>query len=210
MSSSNTLTVENLSCIRGERVLFEELSFALSAGKALHVCGANGSGKTSLLRLLCGINDADHGLIQWNGNSIQNNLDYLKNSAYIGHKDGLKNELSAIENLRFYQQLEGSRDEQQLDDCLERMQILHCADLSAYQLSFGQRRRLAFARLLLKKFTLWILDEPFTGIDSDGRQLIEQVCEQHLMSGGLITLTHHRGLEDSAFAKYVSKLDLVR
>jgi len=208
MIIDNTLSVENLNCVRGERVLFEDLNFNLSEGMALHVKGVNGSGKTSLLRLLCGINRAERGTIKWNGVSTYNNLEFLKKSAYIGHKDGLKNELSCVENLRLYQQLLGQADEQQLDDCLAQLQILHCADLSAHQLSYGQRRRLTFARVLLSNFDLWILDEPFTGIDREGRVLIEKMCEKHLSAGGLIALTHHQDLENSSFAESLSYLDL--
>lgn len=208
MPNNNTLSAENLNCIRGERVLFEGLNFNLSSGTALHVQGVNGSGKTSLLRQLCGIAQVDQGAITWNGVNTQNNLAFLQTSAFIGHKDGLKNELSCIENLRAYQKLEAQADEQQLDDCLAQLEILSCADLSTHQLSFGQRRRLAFARVLLTKFNLWILDEPFTGIDRDGRLLIETICEKHLVSGGLITLTHHRSLKDCRFADKVSTLNL--
>jgi len=158
--------------------------------------------------LLYGINEPDQGVISCNNKSILNNPEYQKISAYIGHKDGLKNELSCIENLRFYQHLENHKDEDFLDDCLNHMQILHCAELNAFQLSFGQRRRLAFARLLLNKFTVWILDEPFTGVDKDGRAVIENACHQHLEAGGLIILTHHANLDDCAFAKRLSALEL--
>ena len=217
MPNSNTLTAENLNCVRGERVLFEGLSFSLSGGTALHVRGVNGSGKTSLLRLLCGINHADEGTIYWNGVSTRSNYEFLKRSAYISHKDGLKNELSCIENLRAYQKLIGDKlggknqersNEQMLDDCLDQLQILDCADLITHQLSFGQRRRLTFARLLLTSFDLWVLDEPFTGIDKEGRALIETICETHLTAGGLIILAHHQSLENSAFANKLNTLDL--
>ena len=212
MLKSNILSVEKLSCIRGERALFEDLSFELSNGQALHVRGMNGSGKTSLLRLLCGINQPEQGAINWNGISTNNNLNFFKCSVYIGHKDGLKNELSSIENLRVYQKVStrttSAADEQKLDACLAQLQILDCADLYTHQLSFGQRRRLTFARLLLNEFNLWILDEPFTGIDREGRALIEKLCEQHLNDGGLIVLTHHQSLENSAFKNRLNTLDL--
>ena len=218
MVHNNKLSVENLNCIRGERVLFEGLNFNLSAGTALHVKGANGSGKTSLLRLICGISQIDQGTIDWNGVSTKSNYNFLQRSAYIGHKDGLKNELSCIENLRIYQKLHGGfakhqtnkhqQNEQKLDDCLAQLRILHCADLNTHQLSFGQRRRLAFARVLLNPFDFWVLDEPFTGIDQEGRELIESICDKHLSSGGLIALTHHQSLANSAFAERLSSLEL--
>jgi len=95
----------------------------------------------------------------------------LRQSAYIAHKEGLKNELTSIENLRYYQRLETGTNELALDDVLAQMGILKCADLLTQQLSFGQRQRLSFARLLIANFPLWILDEPFTGIDADRSEL---------------------------------------
>lgn len=203
-----SLSCHDLSCIRGERQLFTNLSFELEPRECLHVVGANGSGKTSLLRILCGLAEADTGEIQWQGQSSCQNTVFLQDSVYIGHKDGLKNELSAIENLRFAQNLDGSNDEPLLDQCLAQMQILNCADLATQNLSFGQRRRLAFAKLLLRSYPLWILDEPFTGIDAQGRQLIERLCVEHLQAGGMIILTHHQGLHDGPIAGYVKTLEL--
>lgn len=208
MPGNNSLSTTNLSCARGDRTLFKGLSFQVAAGQCLHVVGANGSGKTSLLRILCGISQADTGNVNWNGREITANADYLASSAYIAHKDGLKNELTAVENLRCYQQLDGQCNEDLLDDCLARVGILDCADLLAQQLSFGQRRRLAFARLLLSEFDLWILDEPFTGIDVEGRALIEQLCIKHLRAGGSIILTHHQSLESSPLSPYRAELKL--
>ena len=168
----------------------------------------NGSGKTSLLRLLCGISQIDTGQILYCGQSIVGNTEYFQNIAYLGHKDGLKNELSAAENLEYYQRLNGETDTQQVDAVLANMGILSCADLSTVKLSFGQRRRLAFARLLINPFPLWILDEPFTGIDQAGRELIEQQCVAHLSLQGSIILTNHQSLADSALTPFLRELAL--
>ena len=203
-----SLTTKKLGCVRGERHLFDDLSINLSNNECLHVIGANGSGKTSLLRLLCGISQIDTGQILYCGQSIAGNAEYFQNIAYLGHKDGLKNELSAAENLEYYQRLNGVTDIQQVDAMLAKMGILPCADLSAVKLSFGQRRRLAFARLLINPFPLWILDEPFTGIDQAGRELIEQQCVQHLSLQGSIILTNHQSLADSALAPFLRELAL--
>jgi heme exporter protein A len=185
-SDSPYLQAENVCCVRGERTLFVDLGFNLDAGQCLHIIGPNGSGKTSLLRILVGLSQPENGRICWQGESIANNPNYLSQSAYLGHKDGLKDELTAFENLRFYHQIENQNDEDLVDDQLAEMGILECADLTASKLSFGQRRRLAFARLLLGQFKLWILDEPFTGIDHQGRELIEGICLSHLKNGGAI------------------------
>lgn len=208
MSHEFSLIANNLSCIRGERTLFSTLNFDVLPGQCLHVIGANGSGKSSLLRILCGIRHADTGDVTWSHESILGNTDYLRESAFIGHTDALKGEFTAIENLRWYQRLDSQVDEAQLDDLLAKMGILHCADVPAAQLSFGQRRRLAFARLLLRPFKLWILDEPFTGIDADGREIIEQLCVDHLRAGNMIVMTHHRSLNEGPLRDFYSELRL--
>jgi heme exporter protein A len=208
MSGKTSLIIQNLSCIRGERSLFSQLNYELHAGQCLHLSGANGSGKTSLLRILCGLSQPESGCVLWGGEELQQSDTFFSSSAYIGHKDALKNELTAIENLRFHQQLVGTTSEHHLDDCLAQMQILQCADLSAQKLSFGQRRRLSFAKLLLHDYSLWLLDEPFTGIDINGRELIESLCKDHLSKGGMIILTHHQDLQNSSIARYLRHLEL--
>lgn len=202
------LAGEALSCRRGERLLFEDLNFSVSGGQCLHVTGANGSGKTSLLRMLCGISYIDHGEIHWNQVRLGESDDFFSQLAYIGHKDGLKNELTAVENLEFYQRLNSAADTGSVDQALLELGILQCAELTTFQLSFGQRRRLAFARLLLHPCKLWILDEPFTGIDKQGRQLIEELCLTHLKDGGIIVLTNHQSLHATPLAAHLSELSL--
>ena len=176
MANSPALSAQNLCCLRGDNQLFSDVSFNIASGQCLHVTGPNGCGKTSLLRILSGINTPESGEVLWQDKSAFDNSEFLAQSAYIAHKEGLKNELTAIENLRYYQQLDAKSDEAALDRLLAKMGILQCADLLAQNLSFGQRRRLSFARLLIADFSLWILDEPFTGIDVDGRVLIESLC----------------------------------
>ena len=211
-STRPLLEGENLACTRGDRRLFADLNFSVSPAECLHLLGNNGSGKTSLLRIISGINRADQGDVRWCGKSAiddsNNRIEFLRNLAYLGHKDGLKNELTAIENLSFYQRMEDNFDVNQIDHDLARMGILQQADITVSKLSFGQRRRLAFARLLRADFKLWILDEPFTGIDRDGRLLIEEICTEHLQSNGAIVLTNHQSLSGSLLAEHLSELRL--
>ena len=199
------LNVTDISCARGEQSLFENLSFSLTAKQCLHIRGANGSGKTSLLRILSGLLAPTAGKLRWQANT---------SFAYLAHKDGLKNELSAIENMRFFQKL-GSREtipkkqsEDRLDHALNALGLLNKADKPTKSLSFGQRRRLAFARLLLNEEKIWILDEPLTGVDTHGRQLIEELCLNHLSNGGGILISHHGDLSTCSFANHVSTVDL--
>jgi len=208
MPRHNQLTATGLSCIRGDNTLFSDLDVKVSAGECLHLIGANGSGKTSLLRILCGLRTPDQGSIAWNDTAIKQSEKFQAESAYLAHKDGLKNELTATENLSYYQRLEGLNDNNALDERLHQLGILQCADLFAHQLSFGQRRRLAFARLLLKPYDIWFLDEPFTGVDADGRAVIEGLCTQHVRNLGCIVMTHHQSLANSPLAEHLCELRL--
>jgi heme exporter protein A len=203
------LKISNLACQRGDRLLFESVNFEISEGQLLHLIGPNGSGKTSLIRLVAGIGRAEQGEVFFQNTAIHKSENYAKQRLYIAHKDGLKNELSAFENLRFYQNLNGETfDSDKLDQSLNKLGILHCAELPAGQLSFGQRRRLAFAKLLVSDCALWILDEPFTGIDIAGRQVVEQIILEHLDQRGAVILTHHNSLQGSSLSHRIHEYRL--
>ena len=207
MSDVNSLGASDLLCVRGGRTLFAHFSFAVEAGQCVHLSGANGCGKSSLLRILCGLNAPQGGLVRWNGRALDE--DYFQVCAYLAHKDALKNQFSVIENLRFYQRLENlAVDESQLDGCLGELGLLALADLPTRALSFGQRRRLAFARLLLKPYAVWVLDEPMTGVDGVGRALLESLCVGHLRRRGIIVLTDHHRLTHSRLVPYLTELSL--
>ena len=201
-----TLRASSLSCTRGEKLLFNDLSFEVKPSECLHVIGNNGSGKSSLLRIICGLLMPNKGEVSADSQNTLNNNEYRSNLAYLGHKDAQKNELTSFENLAFYQRLDAQYDEDRIDQTLHQLGILHCADLTAQNLSFGQRRRLSFARLLLNYFHLWILDEPFTGIDHQGRELIENLCLDHLNNDGMIILTNHQSLADSSLKNHLKEL----
>ena len=208
MPITNQLSLDSICCIRGNNTLFSELSVDAKNGDMLRIRGENGSGKTSLLRIIAGIATPDTGKVYWNDQDIKKSESFANEIAYLAHRDGIKAELTALDNLKFYQQLFRQNDHDELLEILEALDISHTAYIPARQLSFGQRRRLGFARLLLSSTKLWLLDEPFTGIDVSGRQLLEQHCLNFLNRGGIIVLTHHAEIEDTKLAKREKSIDL--
>jgi len=182
----------DLSCIRDDRVLFEGLSFELNAGQVLLLEGKNGSGKTSLLRILCGFREADAGQIKWCGDAI-NDADYYVDMAYVGHLDGVKKELTVLENLRVSLAL-GQAGQYSIQQALAKVHLDDFDDALVQTLSAGQKRRLSLARLLITKNRLWILDEPFTSLDKAGIALIEALMIEHCAIGGMIVLTSHHDI----------------
>jgi heme exporter protein A len=188
------LTIHDLACERSERLLFKGLSFGLSASQLLLVQGGNGQGKTSLLRLLTGLGRPDAGEVRWRGESIARCRDrYHREMAYLGHANGIKDDLNPVENLRFHVALHGRPFEQaQALDTLKRLGLSRCLDLPCRALSFGQRRRVALSALLLAGASLWILDEPLTGLDVTAVALVEGLIRDHLHAGGMVVATTHQ------------------
>ena len=183
----------DLSCIRDDRVLFEGLSFDLVSGQVLLLEGQNGSGKTSLLRILCGFREADAGQVLWCGDAI-NDSQYYADMAYVGHLDGVKKELTVLENLKVSLAL-GSAGQYSIAQALAKVQLTDYDDVLVQALSAGQKRRLSLARLLITHNTVWILDEPFTSLDKQGIALIETLMAGHCANGGMIVLTSHHDIE---------------
>jgi heme exporter protein A len=194
MSTPTLLETRDLGCIRNDLQLFAKLEFALEAGEMLVVEGPNGCGKTSLLRILTGLRLADGGEILWRGVPIDRLAgDYYEQVAYVGHHDGVKYELSCLENLRLVRAM-GVPSEQSLDDVLEQVNLYAYAETEVGSLSAGQKRRLALARLLATDSMLWILDEPFTSLDRDSMAMFASLFEQHLEQQGLIVMTSHHDI----------------
>lgn len=187
-----SLRVDNLSCSRDDRLLFAGLSFDVQPGQILLLEGSNGSGKTSLLRILCGFRDADDGQIRWCGKSIDESS-YYSDMAYVGHADGSKKELSVLENLNFALAL-NLPGRYSLEQALSKVQLSGYDDNPVQTLSAGQKRRLSLARLLITHNLLWILDEPFTSLDKQGVELIESLMAEHVANGGMVILTSHQDL----------------
>ena len=193
--SATGLRVEGLTCQAGDRPLFAQVSFDVSAGQWLMLTGTNGSGKTTLLRAVAGLIRPVAGSVQWCGESRQAS-DPLWHSRFIyqGHAAGWKDAWSAHENLASQGALDRGRsiDAAEIDRLLERVGLGHRRDVAFASLSAGQRRRVGVARLLNCPRPLWLLDEPATALDRDGQQLLAEVIDAHLAGGGCAVIATHQ------------------
>ncbi len=194
-SNKVALAVEGLECVRNDRKLFSNLNFSLESGEALLVEGANGSGKTSLLRILCGLSLPNEGRVLWCGQNIEEErTEYLSELIYIGHHVGIKDDLTALENLRIAEQLGRPRTNITAADALITMGLAEHAQVACRVMSAGQRRRVALAKLCLLNAHVWILDEPLTALDLATVDLLEHMLVEHLANGGMLVTTTHRGI----------------
>lgn len=190
-----TLQAHQLSCMRGERRLFRGVDFEITAGDALRVVGANGSGKTSLLRILCGLAQPVEGEVRWHGRSIGAlREEFRRNLVYLGHANGVKDDLLAWENIVVASTLSGNPVTQ--DDAvhaLKQLGLARAVSLPTRVLSQGQRKRVALARLQLSASApLWILDEPFTALDQHSVSELCGTLNRHLGNGGMVIYTTHQ------------------
>jgi heme exporter protein A len=188
------LLAQGLSCLRGDRLLFKNIGLELNAGGLLYVLGENGSGKSSLLRMLCGLLMPEQGAITWGKKTIKEDAEtYLYNLTYIGHLNGLKDDLTALENLTMSVRGAGHEvtDARALA-ALAAIGIERCADLPVRVLSQGQKRRVTLARLWLAEGQLWILDEPFAALDVASVSILAARLSEHLAGGGMAILTTHQ------------------
>jgi heme exporter protein A len=190
------LEVSNLACTRGDHRLFAGLNFSLSAGELMQVQGENGSGKTSLLRTLCGFMMPEAGNVRWRGSDIRVLAeDFFAELVYLGHLNAIKDELNALENLRINAGLAGCAiDDQRAAAALRRMGLRGKELLPVKVLSQGQRRRVALARLLVSDAPLWILDEPLTALDVRAVELMQELIGEHLSNSGIVIFTTHQPL----------------
>ena len=202
------LEVDDLACLKGDRLLFRDLAFRLQAGELLRVAGPNGVGKTSLLRLVTGLALPEAGRIHWRGASIRRNREAFHGELlYLGHAPAINDLLSPLENLRFACAAAGdASDEASCTRALLRIGLEHQLDLPARVLSQGQRRRVGLARLFLSsRRALWVLDEPFTALDVKAVADLAQALSEHCAGGGMVMLTTH---QDAPFAVTPRVLDV--
>lgn len=195
------LDVIKLTCTRDQRTLFNALSFSVSAGEMVQVTGHNGAGKTSLLRILAGLSQAEEGEVRWQGETLQRSREiYHHDLLWLGHQPGIKTALTAFENISFFH---GENAAAQRWQALAEAGLVGFEDLPVSQLSAGQQRRAALARLWLSKAKLWILDEPFTAIDVAGIEKLTQQMVRHTSEGGMVILTTHQPLALSSVRQIV-------
>lgn len=201
-----SLQTRELSCVRGHRTLFDHLDFDLEPGRILLVEGNNGSGKTSLLKMLTGLRPPDSGDILWRGRNIQSlGPEYRENMVWLGHTNGIKEDLTAAENLRVALALNHGND-RKINEALEMVNLRAHKNSLPRLFSAGMKRRLALARLLLVKAPLWILDEPQAALDKTGIAMFEAFLHEHIQQGGMAVMTSHHdvGLQE----QYLIKLRL--
>jgi heme exporter protein A len=201
------LEVENLHLWRGERQVLRGVRFKLARGACLEVCGVNGSGKTTLLRTLCGLIYPEEGRVLWNGENVRRDLPAFHAAlAYVGHEPPLKADLTPRENLHYWIGVRRPLGAAELSAALTRVGAQGWGERLVRTLSAGQRRRVALAALALLPVPLWLLDEPTTNLDGEGREVVGDLIREQLERGGMVVAAVHQGLPQSVCN--VSRLDL--
>ena len=191
------LEIQSLECVRDDRQLFSDLSFSLADAEVLQIEGPNGSGKTSLLRIICGLRLAETGQVLWRGESIRaNREDYYANMVYIGHLPCIKAELTVLENVRSLLDTRSlAVTNEVIEVALAKVGLVSYEDVPGKALSSGQRRRILLAFIELAQAKLWVLDEPLTALDVQGVELMESMILEHRQAGGSVIFTTHHGMQ---------------
>ncbi len=188
---------KSLECVRDDRLLFSDLSFTVEPAQVLQIEGSNGSGKTSLLRIICGLRQPEKGEVLWEGETINvSREDYYANMVYIGHLPCIKGDLTVLENVRSLLDTRSlSLDTAEIEEALNKVGLATYDDVPGKALSSGQRRRILLAFVALSRARLWVLDEPLTALDVQGVALVESMILQHREGGGSVVFTTHHGMQ---------------
>ena len=197
LNTESTLAFRNLACSKGGRTLFQGVDCTVHSGKWLHIVGANGVGKTSLLRMLCGLAPVEAGEILWRGAPIGKIPEvFRRDLCYLGHLNALQESMTIQENLAFSCALGGFMSEvAHVNELLHRFGVGGRGQQLVRHLSQGQKRRVALSRLALSRAPLWVLDEPFVAMDHAGIHLLADLIAQHLSTGGIAVLTSHQDVD---------------
>jgi len=191
------LEIQTLECVRDDRLLFSELSFSVADAEVLQIEGPNGSGKTSLLRIICGLRLPEAGQVMWQGELISSNReDFYANMVYIGHLPCIKADLTVLENVRSLLDTRSlTLSNVVIEAALAKVGLASYEDVPGKALSSGQRRRILLAFIELAQARLWILDEPLTALDVQGVALMESMILEHRQAGGSVVFTTHHGMQ---------------
>src|SRR6202789_1317790 len=204
--ATDGLAVDRVHVWRGDRHVLQGVSAQIGHGRLLHVSGPNGTGKTTLLRVVSGLLRPEQGSVSWLGQSIATHrTEYQAVLAYAAHEPALKGDLTALENLLFSVGLKRHSMPDELRGALQRTGVAGCADLPARVLSAGQRRRVSLARVVAMQASVWLLDEPYANLDAAGSELVSELLQAHVTAGGLALVVAHR---EVALARQVRRLEL--
>jgi len=208
LKTAPTLSFDKLGCSKGGRQLFQNIDCTLESGQWLYIAGANGVGKTSLLRMVCGLAPIESGEIFWNAAPIHAQREaYRQDLCYLGHLNALQESMTVNENLRFTAAMGGvAPDAEQTREVLARFGVGGRGQQLARHLSQGQKRRVALARLALRQARLWVLDEPFVAMDEAGVNMLADLIAEHLSKGGMAVLTSHQQVAIGAIPAQVLEL----
>jgi heme exporter protein A len=175
--------------------LFQNLNFDLAQGQVLQVQGSNGSGKTPLMRILCGLNDSYEGSIKWYGQEIEDQTaSFFSSLLYMGHRVGVSKVLTPVENLRWSCSLKQAINDEQIMAALKEVGLRGFEESPCYTLSAGQQQRVSLARLIISPASLWVLDVPFTTLDTKGVAMLEKIMQRQAQTGGSVMVTTHHSL----------------
>ena len=197
------LSCDTITCIRGESIIFKKLGFTLQEGTLLLLKGPNGSGKTSLIKILSGLMPCEHGQVLWNNKPIINNYGFKRDVMYIGHKSGVKTDYTVFENIAFWAKLFDT--ELLIEAALKFFDLNSYRDVPASQLSSGWQRRVALARLIVAPCKLWLLDEPTNFLDEDAVILTASLIESRVKQGGIVVAASH--IMNSAIAAHTLNME---